>query len=298
MAGSDGGRPEESGESEALSVLLERSLQGDPEALNLLITLLQTKYYKRFTVSLKRLDTPAHTQTIEDVVQDSVIRLMEKIRAGELDDLKPEDRKNFLKYFQRVCDGGLRNAIRARKSPVLDRNKPPVPEEVIDANARIPGEERHTEHLVLMHEAMARLDPENARILKLYTEGIPYQEIARITGKRKDNLKNIVLRAREALFEDIAPRSATAQLNYEKEQKKEKRWPTRTEIEEAVSILPPEIKEAVVFVHLEHRTIDELARKLGDRGYDKAQARLKQAYRSLSGGLKASFPEAFEKAGP
>ena len=70
----------------------------------------------------------------------------------------------------------------------------------------------------------------------------------------------------------------------------------RSEIEAAIAILPPTIKEAAVFVHVERRSVDEFARKLGDRGYEKAQARLTQAYRSLSGRMKVPFPEAFEKA--
>ena len=113
METSERGPREATGASGALDVLLEQALRGDEQALHILIELLQTEHYRRFIASLKRLATSAHTQTIEDVVQESLIGLIEKIRAGELRDLSPGDRADFLGYFQRILDGALRNAVRA-----------------------------------------------------------------------------------------------------------------------------------------------------------------------------------------
>jgi RNA polymerase sigma factor (sigma-70 family) len=284
------------GDSDVEEVLLGRALSGDPEAAHCLVALFQTDYHRRFTGRMKSLYTGAHTQTIEDVFQDTIIRLMERLKAGELKDLPPEDRQDILKYFQRLCDGRLRDVVRVRISPALSRRKEEIPEEIEDKNASIPGVPRHTEHLVLVQEAIARLDPQDEQVLRKYLEGASYEDIALEDGRTADALKTHVLRLKQELRIDILPRSATAKLNYEAEVAKARRWPTRAEIEAAIARLPPTIKEAAVFVHLEHHSVEEFVKKLGDHGFDKAQARLKQAYRSLSGKLKVAFPEAFKNA--
>jgi RNA polymerase sigma factor (sigma-70 family) len=284
------------GDSDVEEALLGRALSGDAEAAHWLVALFQSQYHKRITGRMKSLYTGAHTQTIEDVFQDTIIRLMERLKAGELKDLPPEDRQDILKYFQRLCDGRLRDAVRVRISPALSRRKEEVPEEIEDENVPIPGESRNTEHLALVQDAIGRLDPQDAQVLRKYLEGMSFDEIGRETGRTVDALKMLVVRLKKALQVDIAPRSATANLKYEEDVAKARRWPRRSEIEAAIARLPPTIKEAAVFVHLEHHSIEEFAKKLGDQGFDKAQARLKQAYRTLSGKLKVAFPEAFKNA--
>jgi RNA polymerase sigma factor (sigma-70 family) len=248
---------------------------------------------------MKSLFTGAHTATIDDVYQDTIKRFMERLNAGELKDLSQEERRDILKYFQRICDGRLRDAVHFRKSPLLRRGMmEEVPEDIIDENVPIPGDSRHTEHLALVNSAVTRLEPDHAAVLELYRSGMSYEDMAKTTGRSIASLKNLIKRIKDDLQADIALRSATAKLKYEEEKAKDRRWPSRSEIEAAVAILPPTIKEAAVFVHVERRSLDEFARKLGDRGYEKAQARLEQAYRSLSGRMKVPFPEAFEKAVP
>jgi RNA polymerase sigma factor (sigma-70 family) len=291
-------RPKVSGDSDVEEVLLGRALSGDAEAAHWLVALFQSQYHRRITGRMKSLYTGAHTGTIEDVFQDTIIRLMERLQAGELKDLPPEDRQDILKYFQRLCDGRLRDVVRARISPALSRRKEEVPEEIEDENVPIPGVPRHTEHLALVKDAIGRLDPQDAQVLRKFLDGMSYEELARETGRGAGALRMLVLRLKQELQLDIVPRSATAQLKFQEEAARIRRWPRRSEIEAAIAVLPPEIKESVVFVHIEHRSVDELARKLGQRGCEKAQARLEQAYRSLSGRMKAPFPEAFEKAAP
>ncbi len=280
-------------------ILLGRALAGDPEAAHWLVTLLQSQHYRDITGRMKSLFTGAHTATIDDVYQDTLIKFMERLKAGELKDISQEDRSDIQKYFQRLCDGRLRNAVFLRKSPLLRRGMmEEVPEDLVDESVPIPGESRHTEHLALVNSAVTRLDPEHAAILELYRSGKSYEEMAKETGRSIASLKNLIKRIKDDLQADIALRSATARLAYEEEKAKDRRWPSRSEIEAAIAILSPTIKEAVVFVHVERRSLDEFARKLGDRGYEKAQARLEQAYRSLAGKMKVPFPEAFEKAVP
>ncbi|HLY73345.1 MAG TPA: sigma-70 family RNA polymerase sigma factor [Planctomycetota bacterium] len=285
-------------ESDPQEILLRRALAGEAEAAHWLVTLLQSECYRDITGKMGYLKTGAHTATIDDVFQDTLIRFMERLKSGELKDLAPEDRKDIQQYFQRLCDGRLRDALHARKSPLLARHKEEVPLDLVDKNARIPGDARQTEHLALVHSAISRLDPEHATILRRVLAGMPYEEIATETGRTIPAIKCLMQRIKEDLQADIAPRSATARLKYEEEKAKERQWPSRSVIEAAIAVLPPEIKEAAVFLHVERRSLDEFARKLGDRGYEKAQARLKQAYRSLSGRMKVPFPEAFEKSQP
>lgn len=297
MTRGEANRPVETGDSEALDVLLERSLRGDEEAARLLVTLLQTKHYKDIFTGLRKSQL-AHTQTVEDVIQDSIISLLDRLRAGELADLAPEARRDFLTYFKGVLTGNLRNAVRERQSPVLARSKAPLHEEILDKNALVPGSSGNTEHLSLVRQAVTNLDPESAKLLRMYLDGMTYPEISRATGRKEELLRNDVHRIKQALQMDIIPKSATAQLHRETQERRGKSWPSRAEIEGAIASLPPTIKEAVVRVHLERQPVEAFAATLGDRGGEKAASRLKQAYRTLSFKLKVPFPEAFEKASP
>lgn len=287
-----------SGDTPLDEVLLGRAFQGDPEAAHWLVTLLESDYHDRITGRMKSLHTGAHTGTIDDVFQDTLIQFMDRLKAGELKDLPPEDRQDILKFFQRICDGRLRDEVRPRQNPALKRHMEEVPSDLVDQDGRIPGDSRRTEHVSLVNAAIARLEPEHARIMRRYLDGVSYGELSKETGRSEEALRMLVGRVKRLLQEDILPRSATARVNFEKEQTKARRWPSRSEIEAAIAVLPPEIKEAALFVHIERRSVEDLARKLGSRGYEKAHARLEQAYQSLSGRMKAPFPEAFDKAAP
>lgn len=283
-------------ESDPQEILLSRALAGDAEGAHWLVTLLQSAYFRDITRQMKSLHTGAHTHTIEDVFQETLIRFLERLKAGELKDLSQEDRDNIISYFQRLCDGRLRDEVRVRQSPVLRRDKAEVSETILDQNARIPGDSRHTEHLSLINAAIDRLEPLYAQVIRLYLSGVTCEDIGSQTGRSPKAIRNLIMRLKVDLREDIVPLSATAKVNYEADKARERKWPARSEIEAAIAILPPEIKEAALFVHVQHRSLDEFARKLGERGYEKAQARIKQAYRSLAGRMKVPFPEAFEKA--
>src|SRR5690349_12240590 len=185
MAGREEDRRMETGDSEALDVLLDRALLGDEEAARLLVTLLQTKHYKDIFSGLRKSQL-AHTQTVEDVMQDSIISLLDKLRAGELADLAPEARRDFLSYFKGVLTGNLRNAVRERMSPVLSRSKAPLHDEIPDKNAGAPGSSGNTEHLALVRQAAANLDPESEKLLQMYLDGMTYPEISRATGRKEE----------------------------------------------------------------------------------------------------------------
>lgn len=285
----------------ALEVLLEGALGGDEEALSGLLALLESRYGRRILANLRRFRRQARTQTLEDVVQDSYIELVRRIREGELADLPAGDREGIVRYFQRLCDGRLANAVRARKSPVLARRKPPVPESLEDSRSVVPGEEdaflARERRRALLAQALERLEPDERAVLERVLAGVPYAEIARELGKSEGALWLVVHHAKRKLLVDIASRSLTAKLELERRQEERNRVLSPEEVKEAVRRLPPELREAVTHVHLEGRPVEELARRLGERGMEKARVRLKMAYRSLAGRLHRPFPETFGKLG-
>jgi RNA polymerase sigma factor (sigma-70 family) len=289
--------PEKVAAAEALGFLFDQALRGDGEALGHFFKLIYAEQ-ETFIRRMEMLKTDAHTGTLHEVFQNTVMDLMAGLEAGKVPNLDEEDRKDLLKYFQRRCDGRLRDYVRHRVSPALSRHKLPLDEQTPDPNARIPGEQRDTEHIALLNDAAEILSPENYAILRMYREGKSHQEMAKITGKKEETLRSAMTRISKQLREHIIERSQTAEFHYRVEQERARRLPTWERILEAISELPREIQEAVQHVHVEQHTLEELAQKLGDRGLDKANSRIKQGYRSLSGRLKYPFPDAFAKVGP
>jgi RNA polymerase sigma factor (sigma-70 family) len=291
--------PEQVAEAPSLEYLFEQALRGDNEALRHFMTLINTKHYKLITQRLRGLKTGAGNATVEDIFQDTVINLMEKLQDGEIKDLKDDDRKDILEYFQKLCNGRLKDAVRKRKSPALERHKTKIPEQFPDRSVKIPGEQRYTEHLSLIDYAASRLSPEHAAILKMYRDEVPYAEMARITGKKEETLRNLIARLKNELQLKIVPRSETAALHFERGRSQPlPDQPTWAQIDAVVALMPPEIGEAVRFVHVERHTVEELGRSLGVQGSEKAKARLVQAYQTLRGRLKFPFPDCFQMVGP
>lgn len=291
--------PEQLAAASPLYFLFDKALRGDGEALGHFFTLVRTVHFRPLVNRLKKSVYGVHTDTIEDVFHDTLISLMAKLESGELKNLEEERRKDVLKYLEGLCHGRLRDEVRPRKSPVLQRHKAPLHEGIPDRAARIPGEQRHTEHIALLDAAMALLEPGHARILQMYRDCIPYSEIARVTGKNEETLRNLVAKLKKDLARDIRSRSDTAQINFErKERQSIQVAPSWEEMLAEIRLLHRDTQAAVRFVHLEHHTVDELARTLGERGPEKARARLERAYNLLSIELDYPFPEAFREIKP
>ncbi len=291
--------PGPAGDAKGLEVLLERSLQGSSQALDVLITLLKTDHYQRILKTLRSIRSRAGTQTLEDVFQESVVELIEKVKSGELRDLRPEERRSVLRYFVWICDNKLRDSAKERKSPIFAREKLSLKETLVDEKAEIPGAARRTEdHRRLLHSAVTRLSPFEQQILTKYLAGVPYKEIARETGKSENALMLLVSDVKRRILEDIKPSSPTARLHNELDRGRDTRKPTADEIRKAVGLLPVECREAILHVHYEGGTLETLTKKLGDRGHDKAQARVKKGYETLAARLRAPFPESFQELNP
>lgn len=283
--------------ADALGTLLDRSLHGDGQALEVLVALLRTRHYTSIIDRLHRTRTQASTQTIEDAFQDSILRLVEKVKSGELRDLPDSSRADVLTYFFRLCDRRIADLRRPRLSPALARDKEELPTDLIDRNAVIPGENKTTErHRALLESAVLRLGPEEREILEEYLKGASQKEIAEKVGKKPSDINNLIARLKERLLLDIAPRSQTARLNYEAERSSERKKPSREEVKKAVEQLPLELAQVIQAIHYEKRTFESLARDLGSHGDRKVASRLKQAYRVLGAKLRADFPRAFDES--
>jgi DNA-directed RNA polymerase specialized sigma24 family protein len=292
--------------TDLLKQAFEAALRGDPEALEVLLTILKTRYGKRIFKALRHHRGYAHTATIDDIFQQSVVDFIEEVRSGALQELPESERQNVVRYFQRICDRKLENLKKARKDPLLDPKKSAVPFDIVEdkrnpGHPDIPGVERKTErHLGLLYREMARLAPFDRLVLDRYLAGIPYSEISRETGTKISTLESLVTRVKQKLADRIAEVSPTAKLNLEliSEPAQERSClPTREEILAAIEELPIETQNALRFVHVDGGSIDALAKSLGERGLEKAQARLKRGYESLNLKLDLSFPDSFEILG-
>lgn len=282
--------------ADALGTLLERSLGGDGAALEVLVALLRTRHYKTLLDRLHRTRKQASTQTLEDAFQDSILQLVDKVKSGELRDLPEERREDVLGYFFKLCDRRIADLHRPRLSPVLAMEKEDVPTDLIDSNARIPGDHVTTDrHRDLLRSAVLRLGPEDRLVLEEYLKGASHKEIAEQVGKKACDVANQIARLKQRLLLDIAPRSATARLKYEAERATPLRKPSREELKAAVEQLPLELAEAVRAIHFEKITFETFAKSLKSHGDRKAASRLKQAYRLLSTKLRADFPSAFDE---
>lgn len=290
---------------ELLEETFENALRGDEKALEVLLTLIKSRYGNLILSRLRHHRGRSRTATIEDVFQQSLLDLMEQVKAGALSDLKDTERRDVVGYFQVLCDRKLENLKKARLDPLYSPHKEVLPEHVrkdkrVGEEAFIPGDERKTEQLLrhqrLLHEAIGTLDPADRNILDRYLAGVPYSELSTETGIKVSTLESLVTRIKQRLAERILDQSPTARIHHgldETPTRSKSLAPTAEEVREAIEELPLDIQEAIRFVHLKAGSVEKLAKKLGDRGLEKAQARLKRGYDSLSIKLDLPFPDSF-----
>ncbi len=298
-------KPPSNNTVELLEETFENALRGDTQALDVLLTLIKSRYGNLILSRLRHHRGRSHTATIEDIFQQSMVDLMEQIKAGALSDLQDSERRDIVGYFQNLCDRKLENLRKQRLDPLFNPNKEVLPEHVrrdkrTDGEASIPGEERKTEqflrHQGLLRQAMETLDPSDRKILDLYLARVPYAQISKETGVKVSTLESLVTRIKQKLADRILEQSPTARLHHGMEELPEKPRslaPTAAEIREAIEGLPRDTQDAITFVHLKGGSIERLAKKLGERGLAKAQARLKRGYESLQIKLDLPFPDSF-----
>ncbi len=292
------------GESEPLEALLDRAIRGDAESLDVFFTLLKTRYGSLVFTRLGRQRHGAHTATLEDVFQQGMLSFMQEIRDGALPELPPGQVRDILAHFQKHCDRKLQAHRANRRAPEAREN---IEFHVnitrnhrIKAPARSPDDEEAKErHLALLRLAMSNLAPFDKGVLEGHASGASYEELARRTGRTVTALQVLVSRLRQHLAAELSRVSDTARLAQQARKQvpaqaqNRSLCPAAAEIHAAIRRLPKEAQEAVSFVHLEGGTPEELAGHLGERGLEKAVARLNRAYESLAARLRLPFPESF-----
>lgn len=296
-----------------LDETFESALRGDAKALEMLLTLLKTRYGNLIFRKLRVHRGRSHTATMEDIFQESMVELIEQIKSGALAELEESERRDLVGYFQSLCDRRLENLRKARLDPLFDRNKSSVPFDLsrdkrIGEKVPIPGDGRKTErlqrHQGLLQNGIARLDPFDRLVLERHLAGVPYALISKETGTKVSTLESLVSRIKHSLAERILHQSPTARIHQRGDESSapgtssRSLLPTPQEIREAIRGLPVDTQRAIEFIHLKGGTVEQLAKSLGARGVEKAQARLKKGYESLSLKLEVSFPDSFSLLNP
>jgi RNA polymerase sigma factor (sigma-70 family) len=287
---------------DVLNEAFEAAIRGDGAALSVLLSLLKTRYGQLIFKRLRYHRRGAHTATLDDIFQQSIVDFIERINTGSLAELPEGERLDVVRYFQDICDNKLANAKKARTDPVNSRKMGEVPFDLIqDQRLRqkvsVPGAGHDQEvHRQLVNAAIANLAPFDRLVLERYLANIPYSEISRETGTKVSTLESLVTRIKQDLAEAIAQESKTAMLQLQKRNepgRKKSYIPKPVEILAAIEDLPIEAQHAIEFVHVKGGSIDALARSLGDQGLLLAQAQLESGYESLSVALGVPFPDSF-----
>ena len=286
------------GDPDVLGTLLGKAIfEQDAESRHAFFQLLGSEYYGELFRSLYG-HLGAHTETSQDVLHDTFVRLMESVESGKLRDV-PAD---VLDYVTNMAQSSLHDRYRQRKNPLLSRYKARVTEIkefVSDRRSVGPVTEVHArdEHQ-LLDEAIARLSAEERKIIQLRRKDLMFGEIGREIGKEEDATKKIFHRSQEKLIHDLARKTnTTIAARLAKSWKRDKDGaglPALNEIRDFAEGLPEEFREVLIPVHFEGKAFDEIA---GDLGVETASARLEGAYQILTRHFGVNFPEAFEVQG-
>jgi DNA-directed RNA polymerase specialized sigma24 family protein len=293
--------PEATGD--VLNEAFDAALRGDVAALSMLLSLLKTRYGKLIFKRLRHHRRGAHTATLDDIFQQSMVDFIEQINSGSLEELPESERRDVVGYFQGLCDRKLADFKKARVDPVNAARKSALPFDIVqDQRLRsrigIPGQEKELQvRRTLVQRAIARLDPFDRKVMERYLAGTPYSEISRETRTKISTLESLVTRIKQDLAESIASESRTAMIQLKKRKetaRKAPKLPKAEEILAAIGELPVEAQNAIDFVHLKGGSIEALARSLGEQGLQMAQAQLARGYESLSVELGVPFPDSFD----
>jgi RNA polymerase sigma factor (sigma-70 family) len=279
---------------ELFATLLGKALrEKDDDALTSLVSLLGTRRYVRQIKAYLSVIPGAHSSTRDDVVQETFLRFMDRVRSGELTEV-PAD---VLKYVARLAAFYLRDRLRYKlHEDERERGSlTSVKHTAVDPNAVGPVTECDLrEHRKFLDAALAELPAEDREILLLSQGDLSYREIGDQVGKSEEAVRKVVKRSEARVLEKLIQKSPTLASQYrEQTRAPERPAPRAEELRKAVGTLPPELRTVVSALHYDGKSIDDLASSLGR---DKAEARRDAGYEMLSmqfGGLP--FPETLER---
>jgi RNA polymerase sigma factor (sigma-70 family) len=281
---------------DVLATLLAAAIkEKDDQALAALVSLLGApRYFGRIKAYLEGIPG-AHTATREDVIQETFLRFMERVRSGRIAEVPPD----VLKYVQVLATYGLRDRVRTNAEAKVQPGNSFTDEIRNTPDRKLAGpvtEVDLRDHRKLLDEALDELPPGDREVLLLSHENRTYREIAERVGKSVEAVRKVAKRSEARVLEKLIRKSPSLAAFYrEKIAAPERPAPTLEELRKAVDTLPPELRSVLVALHVENVSFDDLVRTLGR---EKAEARRDAGYEMLSlqfGGLP--FPETLNAAG-
>src|SRR5262245_27865025 len=287
-------RPDD--DAEILPTLLGKAIkEKDDQALVALISLLGTPQYRRRILGYLRPIRGVHTSTREDVVQDTFIRFMERVRSGRVTEVPPD----VVQYVARLATYGLRARLRAKliHSGRECQSFTTEIQNVTDTRLRGPVTQLDMrDHRKVLDEALSELPADDREILLLCHEDLTYRQVGDRVGKSEEAVRKVAKRAEAKVLEKLIQKGPTFAATYREQLGSPPRpAPTAEDLRKAVDTLPPELRSVIAALHYEKRSLDQLVAALGR---EKAEARRDAGYEMLAmqfGGLP--FPETLNSPG-
>lgn len=179
------------------SVLISAAKAGDADAMETLV-----HRYSRLVKSVAHVYT-LRGADVEDMMQEGMLGLLSAVQRYDA------DRGVSFPAFARVCisrrmQSVLRASAAHKNDPLnhaLSLDKPQLEDLETDLYAAQPsdpeslliGMEEHQEHLARLFDLLSHFE---AQVLRLYVNGLSYDEIARTTGKSVKSIDNAMQRIR------------------------------------------------------------------------------------------------------
>lgn len=284
--------------ADLLQDAFEVALRGDRETLANLLSLLKTKPGRSVFAPLRTRRGPSAPAPTDLASRPSVQEFLEELKTGALRELPDDERGETVRFFVSFCD---RNLDKHRRDSSVQRMQAETPKSAPETrrppstSVPPPASPRREEAWKLLQGEIGALDAFDRLILDRFLAGVPFAEMAKETGRKVAAVEVHVSRIKQRIADRLALQCGAARVDPGRLPEREPSCaPRRKEILEALEELPVEAQAAIDFVHVKGRSIVELARSLGDRGLEKAQARLELGYESLACKLDIPFPESFE----
>jgi RNA polymerase sigma factor (TIGR02999 family) len=181
-----------------VTLLLEAARRGQPDAIDRLFSVLYRELRSAARRQLRRLD---HRRTLDTtvIVHESYLRLR------HCNDVRPEDRHQFLAYAAAAMRAVIIDLARSRLASKRGGNNPAI---TLNTTIAESASASDTE-LIAVHEALeelAAIEPRLAKIVEMrYFGGLSEQEVADALGIAKRTVQRDWEKARVFLFAALQP---------------------------------------------------------------------------------------------
>ncbi len=133
-------------------------------------------------------------EDVEDVFQDALVVLYQKLKSGIL-----EIRVPITTYFYGICKNLWRNRLRKKQRLILENEQSRF--EGVNDTIMNDIENQEREHLYRKH--FQKLSTDNKRLLQLFFEGRSMKEISNITGYTEGYTRKKKFMAKKQLLQMI-----------------------------------------------------------------------------------------------